>query len=231
MKFNIFSQSLLVSLLALSISHVSASESNIYDFHPELKSFSQNSTDIPKGYSSDYQDGTHYESYVVNAKSNDWRDAYNREIKDLPANLVAAVKPNKNISFNYHTDGSGEYWLNYKFYSDRPEVWYQVKNLKNGQVLQEGWSTVQMRKRHVVYIDSRMNERWYTDTSDEKIEVDQIEFKFDVDFHPNTKMKNFVFFRLEGATILKPARNRGYIGEYWDYNKFRSDFTAMAGHR
>ena len=228
MKVNIFTKSLLVSLFSLVIHQASALDNDVDNLYPELMSFTQKSTVTKYGELSDYQNNTYYESRVVNAKVNDWRDVYNSVIKYMPKELVMVVEPGRQNSFNYFTDKSGEYWLNYTFFSHRPDVWYEIKNLKTGEVLQTGWSTVQMRKRHVNYEKPKTGERWYTESH---IAVDQLEFKFDVEFHPITKMKNFVFFRVERKSIFAPKRNRGYIGQYWDYEQFKSDFTAMAGHR
>ena len=152
----------------------------------------------------------------------DWRDSRN----SLKNNSVWTwlIQSNQHRSFNYPSSDGSEYWFNYTFFNDRKDVWYSI--VRDGIILQTGWTTVTLLERRLTYAPGRYS--------------DYTLVKFDVEFHPETRMRQILMVQRK-QKLFSSMAHRGVIwaGGTEDFglesvqNKIgfeRGNFYVQTGH-
>ncbi|MGL5254609.1 MAG: hypothetical protein ACRC9L_06435 [Brevinema sp.] len=144
--------------------------------------------------------------YRSNVSGIDWRTQIGKTITDKDL-YGYVIQDHQHRKFNFYTETNGNrHWMNYTFFWNRKDVWYNIVSEKEG-ILQSGWTTVSLSQqdiggRNVMYID------------------------WDVTFEPYTRMPQKLAVFLSGSEHRGVVTNRKLTS-----NPGRGHFGIRDGHQ
>ena len=148
----------------------------------------------------------------------DWRNSRNSLKNNAVWNwLITSQQPR---SFNYYSPSGGKYWFTYIFDNTRKEISYTI--VRNGLIIQTGWTTVKLLERRLTYAPGRYS--------------DYALIQFDVKFHSETQMKQILMVQRKARSSHRGVIWGGSTEDFGlesSYNKTafdRGSFFFGEGH-